>query len=59
MAIKKYPDWVCRECGLKASKGRSFLISTCHEGKCDVCGKIKMVTEPRDFFYPEFKTKEK
>ena len=53
--MKKYPKYVCRECGLKASKGQSFRVSCCHKGKCGICGKIKNVTEPRDFFYPKFR----
>jgi len=51
----KYPHWVCAKCGLKASKGRSFTISTWHYGKCEVCKKENWITEARDFFYPEFK----
>ena len=47
-------NWVCQECGSKASGGKQFEISTWHEDKCDVCGEVKMVTEPRDFFYPDF-----
>ena len=54
MKEKKYPNWICQECGSKASKGKQFDVSTWHEGKCDVCGETKEVTEPRDFFYPEF-----
>lgn len=50
----KYPNWVCQECGSKASKGKQFQVSTWHIGRCGHCGKIKEVTEPRDFFYPEF-----
>lgn len=49
-----YPSKVCSDCGLKASNGRSFQISTFHKAICDVCGKEKSVTQPRDFFYPEF-----
>lgn len=56
---ENYPAYVCGECGLKASKdiGNSplaFQLSTLHTGICDVCGKEKKVTEPRDFFYPDF-----
>lgn len=53
--MKNYPEWVCAECGMRASGGRCFEISTYHIGKCDVCGKECMVTQPRDFYYPEFK----
>lgn len=53
--LKPYPHWVCNECGLKASKGRQYKVSTWHIGKCEVCGEEKEVTESRDFFYPKFK----
>jgi hypothetical protein len=29
------------------------MIATFHEDKCGVCGLITMVTEPRDYRYPE------
>lgn len=51
---KQYPSWVCQDCGSKASKKGQFTISTWHEDKCDVCGELKPVTQPRDFYYPEF-----
>jgi len=49
-----YPDWVCGSCGLEASGGKSFSVSTFHLGKCGVCGKFTGVTEPRDFHSPDF-----
>ena len=52
--MKKYPHWVCQDCGRKASKGRQFTVSCWHKGKCEVCGKIKSITEARDFYYPDF-----
>ena len=63
---KKYPTNVCDNCGLEANrltcikkygkepKKAKFSLSTYHEGKCDVCGKTKNVTEARDFFCPDF-----
>ncbi len=66
MTTKKYPSWVCQDCGVKANtltcikkygskpKKLQFSVSTYHRGTCEVCGKEKMVTEPRDFFYPNF-----
>jgi len=48
MKTKEYPSWACEECGKKHGGGRKS-ISTWHYGKCDVCGKNKNVTEPRDF----------
>ena len=55
--LMKYPDWVCHDCGIKA-RGRPLAEWACptwHMGRCDVCGEIKEVTEPRDFNFPEFK----
>lgn len=57
---------VCSPCGVSANVltclkkyGRSpkkltFSTSTFHKGKCDVCNEETSVTEPRDFFYPDF-----
>ena len=61
---KDYPDWVCIECGRKASKAMgnnppAFEVSTFHQGTCGVCGEVKSVTEPRDFFYPDFNVEKK
>lgn len=56
MTIKNpYPEWVCTDCGLKASGGYSHSISTYHHGICGVCKKEKPVTQPRDFGTPQFK----
>jgi len=60
---ENYPTWVCRECGLKASKDMdniplAFQLSTYHIDICGVCGKEKSVTEPRDFWYPDFNIKD-
>lgn len=51
---RKYPHWVCKDCGLKASKGKAFEVSTYHPGVCEVCLKFKALTEARDFGYPKF-----
>lgn len=63
---KDYPIDVCSDCGIEANrltclkkygeepKKKSFDVSTFHTGTCDVCGETKAVTEPRDFFYPDF-----
>jgi len=51
---------VCQDCGSKAlkspiNKGKTqFSVSTWYEGRCDVCGKLKTVTEVRDFRFPIF-----
>ena len=49
--IKKYPVWICFDCGCKYYKGIRTLsrVPTSHEGHCDVCGRMTFVTEPRDF----------
>ena len=62
---KQYRN-VCYECGVTANvitclikyhdipKKIHYTMSTYHEAKCDYCKKKKMVTEARDFFYPNF-----
>lgn len=61
-----YPSWVCSDCGIEANRltclakygkeplKKCFDVSTFHDGTCDVCGKYTSVTEPRDFFDPDF-----
>lgn len=48
---KKYINYVCNDCGMKASEGRCFTCSTWHYGECDICKDVKPVTEFRDFYY--------
>ncbi len=62
-----YPSWVCDDCGIEANRQtclkkygavpikKKFNLSCYHIGKCEVCGETKDVTEPRDFFYPDFR----
>lgn len=57
---------VCDDCGIEAHRLTCLerynaeptkakkTISTYHNGKCEVCGEEKAVTEARDFFYPDF-----
>lgn len=57
---------VCQSCGVSANVLTclkihkrpplriSFEVSTWHEAVCDVCGKMLPVTQPRDFYYPDF-----
>lgn len=52
-----YPDWICRDCAI-VHKGVDFPragVSTYHIGKCGWCGKERVVTEPRDYGYPEWR----
>ena len=45
-----YPDWICRPCGQAHGRGMSAShVSTWHEDLCGVCGKVTLVSEPRDF----------
>jgi putative phage-type endonuclease len=49
-----YPHWVCQECAKKyGGHGRHGAIATWHPDICDVCNCWKIVTEPRDFGYPD------
>lgn len=64
----KYPEVseVCTPCGITANyltclkkygqppKKFQFEVSTYHEGVCGVCGQETTVTDPRDFFHPDF-----
>ena len=64
--MDKEINWVCSDCGIEANRltclkryreepqKKCFDVSTFHKNTCDVCGEEKNVTEPRDFFYPDF-----
>ena len=45
------PKEVCWDCGKKYGCRMRDGVSSYHIGRCDVCGKAKTVTEPRDFGY--------
>ena len=55
---KGYPNEVCSDCGREAAlraNTKCLPVSTYHQGKCEVCGRLfQKVTEPRDFGYPPF-----
>ncbi len=53
-----YPTWVCHGCAIKYG-GNAPSMATYHDNICDICGELKSVTEPRDYGYPKFPTKEK
>jgi hypothetical protein len=55
---KPYPTWVCDECGEKYGK-HPIDMATYHVGKCDICGKDRLVTEPRNFGHLKWPPKEK
>lgn len=58
--------YVCDHCGKEANRltclkkyGKEpikikYHTSTYHTGECNVCGKTTAVTQPRDFFNPDF-----
>ncbi len=45
---KPYPQWICAKCGAKYGRC-AVSVATWHQDKCDVCGKLGSVTEPRDY----------
>lgn len=57
---------VCYECGVSANvltclkkygnrpNKLHYTVSTYHIDKCDFCEEEKMITEVRDFFFPNF-----
>lgn len=47
---KKYPEWICHDCGTRYCKGDGNSDATYHLGFCDCCGAIDVpVTQPRDY----------
>lgn len=65
MGETKARGWICRKCGERHGR-RIPVAATLHYGRCDWCGKDKVVTEPRDYgivppseFYNEFLRKER
>ncbi len=62
---KFYPRLLCDPCGLTMNYltcldkygapplKAKYDVSTYHNGKCELCGNEKPVTEARDFFYPD------
>ncbi len=45
-------EWICVECAhMYGGKQSMDNVATYHEGVCDVCDKIKAVTEPRNFVW--------
>ena len=46
--------WVCQECGQAEGRHNCGKGATWHKGKCDICKKIKPITEFRDFGYSKY-----
>ena len=50
MTAPTYPGFICAPCGEKHGRhaiGRHG--ATWHRERCDICGKLDWLTEPRDF----------
>jgi hypothetical protein len=66
MTQRTEPSGYCSPCGISANvltclkkyghrpNQLCFSVSTWHKGVCAACGEEAMVTEERDFFYPDF-----
>lgn len=53
-----YPTWTCSPCALEnGGYWPDGHIGCWHEAKCQVCGDLAAVTQPRDFRWPKFKTR--
>ena len=48
MADPDYPGLICSACGQRHGR-RSPSCATWNRGRCDVCGDLDWLTEPRDF----------
>lgn len=46
--------WVCFDCGDRCKRINRSVVSTVHNGNCDVCGDMRPVTHVRDFGFPDF-----
>jgi len=54
---KDYPSWICKECVTSQGCTNMKSLSTYHEGICGWCKEKKVVTEPRDYYYPLYPRK--
>ena len=47
---RKYPAWICHDCGIKYCNGLSDRVATYHLDDCGCCGAEEVpCTEPRDY----------
>lgn len=55
MKDKSHPDWTCPTCAVEAG-GRipAGIEAKWIQGKCDICGLISAITNPKNFSYPDY-----
>lgn len=47
---RRYPEWICHDCGVKYCKGAPGHSATYHIDNCQCCGAEEVpCTEPRDY----------
>ena len=50
----KRVTWICTKCAYEnGATWEDGHLATFHDDTCDVCRKVKAVTEPRDFLWPK------
>jgi hypothetical protein len=54
--MNDYPLWICESCAAIATNIKPKCASY-HNDICSVCNLYKSVTQPRDYGYPELKSK--
>ncbi len=52
--MKPYPKNVCWDCAGPVRKIKDIGAITVHRAICDVCGKVKGVSTPGDYGWPDF-----
>lgn len=56
--IASYPFLICSDCGNKYGKAPKGNQATFYFGNCGWCNQVKAVTEPRDFGYPRWSSRD-
>lgn len=46
---RRYPDWICADCGKRLGRSQPQDFAFWHKDTCGVCKKTTDVIEPRDF----------
>jgi hypothetical protein len=55
----EYPSGICSPCGQKHGRVIEGHVATFYPGKCEWCGQETIVTEPRDYGYPQAPKKDR